>query len=62
MYKDSIGQYLTKSNYEVAPVTMDNDEDIFANAYYQIIIKGEVYSASLVKRSCLQYMSVTVNY
>jgi peptidoglycan/xylan/chitin deacetylase (PgdA/CDA1 family) len=48
--------FLNKSGYIVAPVTIDNDDYIFAKAYYNSILKNDSLMSSRIVKSYLKYM------
>jgi peptidoglycan/xylan/chitin deacetylase (PgdA/CDA1 family) len=59
--KDSIRSiklqtFLYQSGYIAAPVTIDNDDYVFAKAYYNSVLKNDSLMSSRIVKSYLKYM------
>ena len=54
--KESFEAFLTKYKYTVAPVTIDNSEWIYADAYRKVLAKGDTASASAIGEDYIRYM------
>lgn len=54
--KRALEQYLAVHGYQVAPVTLDNSDYVFAKAYLDALSRGDQASAERVKEAYLPYM------
>ncbi len=54
--KAQLEQFLTKNNYEIAPVTIDNSEWIFAKAYHVAMQKKEEEEMKKIGKAYVTYM------
>lgn len=59
---DSLDQFLTKHKYTVAPVTIDNEDYLFANAYQKAIVKKDTILAKKIGADYLTYMEQKIFY
>jgi peptidoglycan/xylan/chitin deacetylase (PgdA/CDA1 family) len=59
---DSLGQFLTKHKYTVAPVTIDNEDYLFANAYQKALVKKDTILAKRIGADYLTYMEQKIFY
>ncbi|MFD1142582.1 polysaccharide deacetylase family protein [Larkinella insperata] len=60
--KDSLEQFLARRNYREAPVTVDNYDFMFSQAYDNALLKGDTATAAAVGRQYLDYMTDYVRY
>lgn len=60
--KDSLERFLIQRNYREAPVTVDNYDFLFSQAYDNALLKGDTASATAVGRQYLDYMTAYVRY
>lgn len=60
--KDSLERFLVQRNYREAPVTVDNYDFLFSQAYDNALLKGDTTSAAEVGRQYLDYMTAYVRY
>ena len=54
--KEQLEQFLAEQGYEIAPVTIDNSEWIFAKAYHVSLKANDVEQMEKVGRSYVEYM------
>ena len=54
--KTQLEQFLTKRHYEIAPVTIDNSEWIFAKAYYMAMRKKDATQMKKIGEAYVNYM------
>ena len=59
---DSLSNYLESNYYKVAPVTIDHDEWIFANAYRIAIMNQDSLMTKKIKSDYLVYMEKNILY
>ncbi len=59
---DSLNSFLAEHNYTPAPVTIDNEEYIFAQAYAKAFKKGNQALADSVGQAYLSYMDEQLSY
>jgi peptidoglycan/xylan/chitin deacetylase (PgdA/CDA1 family) len=57
---DSLAFFLEKNKYTVAPVTIDNEDYIFASAYAKTLNKGDLELAQKIGEDYLKYMEEKV--
>lgn len=57
---DSLTDFLEKHNYTVAPVSIDNDDYLFANAYAKTLKKGDSTLAKTIGEEYIKYMEQKV--
>lgn len=55
-YKKELDDFLRKQKYTIAPVTIDNDEYIYAYCYKEAIKHGNNDEAEMIKKAYLEYM------
>ncbi len=60
--KRAVDGYAETLGYEIAPVTIDNSEWIFAKAYAVALQKGDAASAAKVRGAYVPYMESKVDY
>ncbi|MFC5410877.1 polysaccharide deacetylase family protein [Larkinella bovis] len=60
--KDSLEQFLARQHYREAPVTIDNNDYLFSQAYDNALLQGDSALAAEVGRQYLDYMTATVRY
>ncbi|GAB3329851.1 polysaccharide deacetylase family protein [Larkinella ripae] len=60
--KDSLERFLVRRQYREAPVTVDNYDFLFSQAYDNALLKGDSASAAEVGRQYLAYMTAYVRY
>jgi peptidoglycan/xylan/chitin deacetylase (PgdA/CDA1 family) len=60
--KRAVDGYAESLGYEIAPVTIDNSEWVFAKAYAVALQKGDGDAAAKVKAAYLPYMESKVDY
>ena len=60
--KEAFERYLARRDYEVAPVTFDNDDFAFALAYDNAVAAGDSALAQRIVTGYLRYMSDTVAF
>jgi peptidoglycan/xylan/chitin deacetylase (PgdA/CDA1 family) len=53
---DSLENFLKKYNYITAPVTIDNEDYLFANAYQKALFKRDTALAQTIGRDYISYM------
>lgn len=59
---DSLQQFLDKHNYIVAPVTIDNEDYLFALAYHRLLSKKDTIKAKTLAADYLAYMEQKLLY
>ncbi|RAJ97986.1 polysaccharide deacetylase [Larkinella arboricola] len=60
--KDSLERFLARQKYREAPVTIDNYDFMFSQAYDNALLKGDTALAAVVGRDYLDYMTAYVRY
>jgi hypothetical protein len=60
--RDSLEAFLGAHGYQVAPVTIDNSDYIFARAFDLARARGDTAGASRVADTFLQYMDTVVGF
>ena len=60
--KRELTTFLSEHGYEVAPVTIDNSEWIFARAYAEALKKGDKAEAAKVRAAYIPYMESKFDY
>src|SRR5919112_4315510 len=55
-YKDGLAKFLASRGYTVAPVTIDNDDYIFADVYFKAKKRGDAETAKRVADAYVPYM------
>lgn len=60
--KRRLGAFLAEHGYEIAPVTIDNSEWIFARAYERAIIAGDSARRTRIASDYLEYMDTVFGY
>ena len=59
---DSLSNYLESNNYKVAPVTIDHDDYIFANAYRISVMNQDSIMTEKIKNDYFVYMEQNILY
>lgn len=59
---DSLENFLKKHNYITAPVTIDNEDYLFANAYQKALIKKDTALAKTIGKDYIIYMEQKIFY
>ena len=59
---DSLNQFLTKRGYTIAPVTIDNEDYVFAAAYKRAVTKKDVALATRIGNDYITYMEQKLLY
>ncbi|MEM6379666.1 MAG: polysaccharide deacetylase family protein, partial [Bacteroidota bacterium] len=59
---DSLNQFLDKHGYREAPVTIDNDDYLFAKAYHLAYVKGNTDLATKIGKDYVSYMEQKLIY
>jgi peptidoglycan/xylan/chitin deacetylase (PgdA/CDA1 family) len=59
---DSLSHYLTEHGYRVAPVTIDNDDYLFALAYHRANNKRDLNLMKQIKADYVNYMEQKLHY
>jgi peptidoglycan/xylan/chitin deacetylase (PgdA/CDA1 family) len=59
---DSLENFLEKHNYITAPVTIDNEDYLFANAYQKALIKKDTVLAQTIGKDYISYMEQKIFY
>ncbi len=59
---DSLHYFLTRHGYTVAPVTIDNDDYLFALAYHRAKNKGDMQLMKQIKKDYVDYMEKKLHY
>lgn len=60
--RDSITNFLRDHNYEIAPVTIDNSEWVFAAAYWNAVENGKISEAKKVAQEYLIYIRDKIRF
>lgn len=60
--KSKLGEFLAKNGYTIAPVTIDNEDYIFARAYDNAVDKGDKKLKDRVGAAYVPYLESKVNY
>lgn len=60
--RDSVVGFLASQGYQVAPVTIDNSEWIFARGYENVLRRGDSAEAGRIAREYLDYLNRTFDY
>ncbi|HEV7891682.1 MAG TPA: polysaccharide deacetylase family protein [Pyrinomonadaceae bacterium] len=61
-YKDGLAKFLASRGYTVAPVTIDNDDYIFADAYFRAKKRGDAETAKRVADAYVPYMESVFDF
>ncbi len=59
---DSLENFLKKNKYITAPVTIDNEDYLFANAYQKALIKKDTALAKTIGKDYISYMEQKIFY
>ncbi|HEY3405175.1 MAG TPA: polysaccharide deacetylase family protein [Ohtaekwangia sp.] len=59
---DSLNQFLEQHGYTIAPVTIDNDDYLFALAYKRASVKGDKAQMQQIGKDYVDYMEKKVQY
>jgi hypothetical protein len=59
---DSLSEFLSVHNYTTAPVTIDNEDYIFAVAYHRALQKKDSSSAFKIKTDFVSYIEQKIKY
>ncbi len=59
---DSLENFLKKNDYITAPVTIDNEDYLFANAYQKALIKKDTVLAQTIGKDYISYMEQKIFY
>lgn len=59
---DSLENFLKKHHYITAPVTIDNEDYLFANAYQKALIKKDTVLALTIGKDYISYMEQKIFY
>jgi len=59
---DSLTQFLTAHGYAVAPVTIDNEDYVFAQAYKRALTKNDLALATRIGNDYIIYMEQKLSY
>jgi peptidoglycan/xylan/chitin deacetylase (PgdA/CDA1 family) len=59
---DSLENFLKKHDYITAPVTIDNEDYLFANAYQKALIKKDTVLAQTIGKDYISYMEQKMFY
>jgi peptidoglycan/xylan/chitin deacetylase (PgdA/CDA1 family) len=59
---DSLENFLKKHDYMTAPVTIDNEDYLFANAYQKALIKKDTVLAQTIGKDYISYMEQKIFY
>ena len=59
---DSLHHFLTSHGYTVAPVTIDNDDYLFALAYHRTKNKGDIQLMKQIREDYVDYMEQKLHY
>lgn len=60
--KAAVGTFLKEHGYQIAPVTFDNSEWIFANAYAKALRRSDGETARRIREAYVPYMEAKVDY
>lgn len=61
-YLEQLNAFLAEENYTIAPVTIDNDEYIYAYCYHEAVERGDQEAQAWIKKDYLHYMSGVFTY
>ena len=61
-YKEGLAKFLAARGYTVAPVTIDNDDYIFADAYFRAKKRGDAETAKRVADAYVPYMEAVFDF
>lgn len=61
-YKDGLAKFLASRGYTVAPVTIDNDDYIFADAYFKAKKRGDAETAKRIADAYVPYMETVFDF
>lgn len=61
-YKEGLAKFLASRGYTVAPVTIDNDDYIFAEAYFRAKKRGDAETAKRVADAYVPYMESVFDF
>lgn len=61
-YKDGLARFLASRGYTVAPVTIDNDDYVFADAYFRAKKRGDAETAKRVADAYVPYMETVFDF
>ena len=61
-YKDGLARFLASRGYTVAPVTIDNDDYIFADVYFKLKKRGDAETARRVADAYVPYMESVFDF
>jgi len=61
-YQQEIWRFLEENGYKVAPVTMDNDEYIYAYVYMKLLEDGEKEKAREIGQAYLAYLEKIIDH
>ena len=61
-YKEGLAKFLASRGYTVAPVTIDNDDYIFADAYFKAKKRGDSETAKRVADAYVPYMETVFDF
>lgn len=59
---DSLENFLKKHDYITAPVTIDNEDYLFANAYQKALINKDTVLAQTIGKDYISYMEQKIFY
>jgi len=59
---DSLTQFLEQNGYEEAPVTIDNDDYLFAKAYHEALVMHDSATMSKIGKDYITYMEEKIHY
>ena len=62
MKKNALERFLKAHGYQIAPVTIDNYDYVFARAYDVATARGDSLTATAIKKSYLAYMDTVVGF
>lgn len=61
-YKEGLAKFLAARNYTVAPVTIDNDDYVFADVYFKLKKRGDAETAKRVADAYVPYMESVFDF
>ncbi|HVF43484.1 MAG TPA: polysaccharide deacetylase family protein [Pyrinomonadaceae bacterium] len=61
-YKEGLAKFLDSRGYTVAPVTVDNDDYVFADAYFRAKKRGDAETARRVADAYVPYMETVFDF
>ena len=61
-YKEGLAKFLAARGYTVAPVTVDNDDYIFADVYFKLKKRGDAETARRVADAYVPYMESVFDF